>query len=401
MLVYTTTMRLSALLSLSALPDWKRRFVIFSLGCISLCLILLGAVLHSRQSSPLPVRLTIAETIELEPPPVAPEPVADEAAPKPEPQPAVTAAQETVNPPPRPPTPTVSPPQPAPQPAEIESTPRLTSPIPEPAGPIPEPEPQPPAVDIDARYPHISAEIKQLARNLDLTGYAKQVFYDHNPRIFDNAQELETDCANSLGNVQRVLYGCWSRHKINLLRAPYMEITAAHELLHALYYDNYRTHLDRQLIDQLDEVIALYPQEIQRILHIYQDHYRNIDINYQEWAYYNEIYAFIGSQFAAIPQELEDHYAGFFNDRQKVVSYYHQWQISNQQKELAASNVQADYDRQVDEYVRCLYWENDEAVCQNWNPQGVFDGFVDCLNSSQAKWDDCLAIKPPFKPYTP
>jgi chromosome segregation ATPase len=90
------------------------------------------------------------------------------------------------------------------------------------------------------------------------------------------------------------------------------EVTAAHEMLHAAYArmsDDERAKVDRLTA----EAVANLTDE--RILEVV-DNYRSDD----PASVPNELHSILGTEVSDLPQELEEHYARFFDDRQNVVN---------------------------------------------------------------------------------
>ena len=297
--------------------------------------------------------------------------------------------QAEATPPPQEPEPE---PEPKPKPEEIEETNNIVN------NPV---EPESREDHVDKQYPYISQEIKNLAKSLGLTYKAKKIFYDHNPQIYDRTDADGYDCNVESDSSTTIIYGCWEVDNIYILRTSSMETTVAHELLHAIYYnlflDGETSLLDEHLRDfKLDN-----PHKTQEILDLYTDHYDYENEDLRQWAEYNELHSFIATQFDNIPQELEDHYAEYFKNREEVLYFYERWQESFRQKSEEIEKI-ADYVRQQDEeYVRCAQnWDNTLEYCQAFQAdRDSYNTYGECLESHQTLFHECLKIRPEFLTY--
>jgi hypothetical protein len=111
-----------------------------------------------------------------------------------------------------------------------------------------------------------------------------------------------------------------------------VEVTAAHEMLHAAY--ERLSPEERQRVDALvDEAIAAIPEDDP----VYQDL-----ALYPESQLADEWHSRLGTEFADLPPALEQHYAVYFDDRSKVVEL-------NAQATAAFTELQAQIDALVAE----------------------------------------------------
>ena len=275
-------------------------------------------------------------------------------------------------------------------------------PIEEPENPVEEPVVEPPEEDsVDQSYPLIPREVKDLANRLGLTAEAKREFYNHEPSIFEDADAPGYDCGTSDSSTV-IIYGCWQIDRIYILRTSTMETTAAHELLHAIYYELY-LHNETDVLDQhLAKFKEDHPDKVQEILERYANHYDYGDETSRQWAEYNELHSFIGTQFPEIPQELEDHYAKYFKNRRKVANFYLNWEKSFERKNQENQSLQAIADKQREEYKKCLSdWNNTLEYCRTFDSDiDAYNTYSQCLASDKTLFSDCLYLKPEFIPYT-
>ena len=263
-----------------------------------------------------------------------------------------------------------------------------------------EPLPETPREDyVDRQYSHISQEIKNLANRLELTYEAKKELYDHNPQIFEDEQDEEYDCRTDADDI--VVYGCWRVNNIDILRTASMETTIAHELLHAIYYDLYQHNETEEINRYLEEFKASRPEEIRDILELYEGHYDYENLETRQWAEYSELHSFIGTQFFEISEDLERHYAKYFNNRRKLVEFYVDWQESFNLKQSEYQAITGYVHDQDVQYQKCFYnFNNSVENCQAFKTdREAYEAYGECLRTHLRKFDDCLSLKPEFLPY--
>jgi uncharacterized protein YfbU (UPF0304 family) len=164
------------------------------------------------------------------------------------------------------------------------------------------------------------AEISQLATDTNMNDYARKIFYVNKPD-----QQEKTAFTNSctVHAEQTIVLGCYKsgQRGIYLLKVTNPElkgieqVTAAHEMLHAAY-----DRLSESERDRINSLLNAYYREHkddEAIKQVLED-YKQAD----QHDLVNEMHSIFGTQIADLPAELNAHYAKFFTDRQKVVSYY-------------------------------------------------------------------------------
>lgn len=271
--------------------------------------------------------------------------------------------------------------------------------------PIPE-EPEPPVADeeeavdpLDEQYSYLSQEVKDLAKQLNLTRDAKKEFYDNDPHIFETGAEVDYDCKTESEAV--IIYGCWHVNNIDILRSSGMETTVAHELLHAIYY---RLH-DENQATELNALLEAFkqenPTEIAEILEFYKSHFTYESEEIRQWAEYSELHSFIGTQFAEIPQQLEEHYARYFNNRQQVVGFYTAWNASHEAKQREAEGINQVIGNQDNQIQNCLNDFKSSTECAPYKAdRPAYQAYLDCLQSHRTDfYADCVVLEPAFIAY--
>ncbi|MCY4088799.1 MAG: hypothetical protein OXF49_01565 [Candidatus Saccharibacteria bacterium] len=247
--------------------------------------------------------------------------------------------------------------------------------------------------NVDDEYPNLPINIKTLAQRLSFTDRAKIIFYDHNPKIFTDTSHPEFKCKNLENQDNIIIHGCWiSSQEIILLDTLLLETTAAHELLHAVYHKlstQERSHIN----DLINKVIEQNPDKIAEILALYP--------HLTESSKYDELHAFIGTEFRTIPFEFENHYAKYFKNRQTVVDFYQAVIDSHQAKNQALTNLQDIYNQQQTFYYKCTFDSNSNDCQDYWPDSDTYNLFSECLQDQATLWSDCQNLQPAKLPYPP
>ena len=258
-------------------------------------------------------------------------------------------------------------------------------------------ERQPPPTPIDDLFPQIPGEIKGLAARLGLTDEAKTILYNNEPELFDDADDPDYTCDdNSLGE-EVYVYGCWDhRGSIKLLRDNSTAITLAHELLHAVYYDFYVSYRNRDLDAWVNTAAAGDPEQTRIILAAYAEQIEGLSPRAGRYVKNTELHSFVGTQYANIPPELEEHYARYFKNRQVVLDIFNDWLEDTRAKlaERRKYNQQLLY--QAGEYQKCLQDPYaTAAACQPYLPdESQYLDYDKCLSSNKTFLTDCRDDRP-------
>ncbi len=186
------------------------------------------------------------------------------------------------------------------------------------------------------RYQPTSA-VEQVTSRAKLSDSGKFNFYAAQPSI-DDSNTFNAKCSRKESNT--AILGCYTDDRIYIYDVTdtrldgIKEVTAAHEMLHAVYQR--LSPSDKQSVDQLVEA------EYQKLL--------SNPTFAERMAFYartepgerdNELHSIIGTEVGSISPELEAHYAKYFNDRGQIVSMYNTYNsvfvsLSDQSKQLAA-----------------------------------------------------------------
>lgn len=192
-----------------------------------------------------------------------------------------------------------------------------------------------------------SSQIVALADQTTMTTDGRRIFYTTHPDIADK-DTFNAHCRDGAASEYSIVLGCYIStgklygnmylYDINDPRlSGVMQVTAAHEMLHAAY-------------DRLDD------KERQRIDALLQETYQNLPDGRvkQTIAQYeasdpasvpNELHSIIGTELGNLPPELETYYSRYFTNRAAIVRFSEQYEaeFSRRQDQVTA------YDRQLTE----------------------------------------------------
>jgi uncharacterized protein YdcH (DUF465 family) len=155
----------------------------------------------------------------------------------------------------------------------------------------------------------------EFANQTDMSEDGRQIFYSYKPVI--GTKEVGLDFCKNIGH-KRVFIGCFNSSKgifIQEITDPrlvgWMPVTAAHEMLHAAYYqllDEEKDQLNKDLHQFYDK---LKNPRIKNIIATLQSEFpHRVD---------SEIHSLLGTEVAKLSPRLEKHYSKFFIDRSIVV----------------------------------------------------------------------------------
>lgn len=188
--------------------------------------------------------------------------------------------------------------------------------------------------------------IVQLADQTTMVDSTRKLFYVNHPSLDDKAS-FNGHCRTT---EQSIVLGCYVAHQgIFLLDVKdprlngVIEVTSAHEVLHAAYErlsTNERTRIDRLT----EEYFATQTDE--RIKNTVEN-YRKSDPSVVP----NELHSILGTEVENLPTELESYYARYFSNRKQVVAFSKQYeqaftdlrnQVSKYDEQLTAMKAQID-----------------------------------------------------------
>lgn len=162
-----------------------------------------------------------------------------------------------------------------------------------------------------------SSQVKEISDRTGLTDKSKFIFYASHPSVEDK-DAFNEHCERR--EATSPILGCYGGQRIYIYDITddrldgIKEVTAAHELLHAVYE-------------------RLSPSEKERINTLLQDAYDNLaDVELKErmqyyeenepGEHYNELHSIIATEFPNIGSELDEYYAQYFANRRAIVDLH-------------------------------------------------------------------------------
>lgn len=170
-----------------------------------------------------------------------------------------------------------------------------------------------------------STEVATLTERLALTDAGWRVFLASEPTL-EASQHFNDQCAKVDHDDDHHVLGCFVGGKIHLfdiqderLRGV-IETTAAHELLHAVFYRlsaSEREDLAELLMGVYETLISEDPTLAERM---------SVYSHLSERSFANELHSVLGTEVRELPAWLEDHYAQWLSDRLGVVAMFESYQ---------------------------------------------------------------------------
>lgn len=166
-----------------------------------------------------------------------------------------------------------------------------------------------------------SPRVDEIAKAIDPTPLGQRTFFASQPTIGGREQFAEW-CAGVDHSEQGHVLGCFANRKIHLFEVTderlhgIVEVTAAHELLHAAFSrlgESERLALSKSLRATYEELTTADP-ELKERMSVYEQ--------LSDTAFANELHSVFGTEVSALPAELEEHYAKYFDDRQSILDMY-------------------------------------------------------------------------------
>lgn len=148
----------------------------------------------------------------------------------------------------------------------------------------------------------------------------RRYFYVSDPQI----NEKKTFNENCPTTEEASVLGCYTHQRIYIMRVEreeldgIMEVTAAHEMLHAAY--------DRLDGDTRSRITGLLEEEFdrqndERIARLMDRYEASGGSDVRQ----NELHSILPTQVAELSPELEEYYSRYFTDRSRVVDLYNQY----------------------------------------------------------------------------
>ena len=161
-----------------------------------------------------------------------------------------------------------------------------------------------------------SSHISAIEQRVTLTSAGRRIFYATSPEVQDSGQ-FNGSC-HSVERTTAIL-GCYYRDRIYLYNVQNSEldgaldVTAAHELLHAAYarLSTFEQHKVDGLVRAAYQKVKNEPT-LKRLMEYYKQAEPGAEIN--------ELHSILGTTIANLDSELERYYARYFTNRASIVT---------------------------------------------------------------------------------
>lgn len=190
------------------------------------------------------------------------------------------------------------------------------------------------------------AAVAQLADQDSMNSYTRHLFYLNKPQVLGTVTSFRHFCPE---NKDTIVLGCYHPNQNGIYiynvadptLAGVQQVTAAHEVLHAVY--GRLSHKDRQTLDnELNDFYhhGLTSQRVLAEVKIYQDT-EPADVM-------DEMSCTFGTELPSLPPALEAYYKRYFMDRQAIVAYEQQYEaaFASRQAVIKADDTQLSQQKQ-------------------------------------------------------
>ncbi|MBI1952293.1 hypothetical protein HYS42_01045, partial [Candidatus Saccharibacteria bacterium] len=216
--------------------------------------------------------------------------------------------------------------------------------------------------------------VANLATRGTMTDYGRHMFYVNRPQLITDSDTFRKDCTVA---EQTIVLGCYHPtqqgiyvYSVSDARlAGIVEVTSAHEMLHAAY--DRLSKRDKSSVDKmLDDYYKkdLHDQRILDTIEAYKKSEPNDIIN--------EMHSIFGTEIANLPSQLEDYYKRYFTNRQAVVAF-----SQNYENEFTSRSAKAaQYEKQLNDLKTKINTEENNLKAQ-----------LAGINAEQARLDSLKA----------
>jgi hypothetical protein len=168
------------------------------------------------------------------------------------------------------------------------------------------------------------AAVVQLADQDTMTSYTRHLFYLNRPQLLPTVSGFRADCPE---DEDTIVLGCYHPEQdgifIYQIQNPTLygvqQVTAAHEVLHAVYgrlNSKAKASLDTELQNYYEH--DLHDARVLAEVQIYQ--------KTEPTDVFDEMSCTFGTEVANLPASLEAYYKQFFTNRQAIVAYEQRYQ---------------------------------------------------------------------------
>lgn len=179
-----------------------------------------------------------------------------------------------------------------------------------------------------------SADVASISESAHFSDKGEFYFYASNPTI-DAASEFNQHCERQ--ETQTAILGCYANRQIYIFNVdnPQLdgirEVTAAHEMLHAVW--------ERMSLDDQKRIGNLLEEQYEKLNNPALDERMDYYERNQPGERANELHSILATEHTDLGIELEKHFSQFFSDRSKVVELHARYQtvfdsLTNQADEL-------------------------------------------------------------------
>ncbi len=234
--------------------------------------------------------------------------------------------------------------------------------------------------------------VEGIQEAIALTTSGDRVFLASRPTIGDREQ-FSTWCADVDHSEEGHVLGCFAENRIRLFDVTderlsgVVEVTAAHELLHATYSRlsaSEREHLSEELNEAYESLIADDPTLEERM---------SVYAQLPATAFANELHSVLGTEVRNLPDALEAHYEQWFTNRAKIVDWYDSYhsvftELTERANALSAEleALRTDIEQRSADYDAAVRQFNaDAAEFKARNERFEFDGQPELFNQLRAE----------------
>lgn len=234
-----------------------------------------------------------------------------------------------------------------------------------------------------------TSEIERIAQRTTMNDTGTFYFYASKPSI-EGAQTFNSSCQRK--EESSAILGCYTNNRIfvydvsNAQLDGIKEVTAAHEMLHAVY--------QRMSPTEKDRINTLLEAEYAKL--------QNDENLSERMAFYarteagerdNELHSILGTEVLELNSELEEHYAKYFTDRKSLATLYSKYaevfdglkakadSLSSQLKELGETieSETAEYNQTVSQLNTDIQRFNSRASSGFYANRAEFDSARNAL----------------------
>lgn len=184
-----------------------------------------------------------------------------------------------------------------------------------------------------------TADVVQLAERAQMNDKGTFYFYASEPQL-DGTAKFNEVCKRQEEN--SAILGCFSNGKIFVYNIAderlngVEEVTAAHEMLHAVY-----TRLSASEKEQVNQLIDTEYQKLLKSedaeLKERMEYYARTEPGERD----NELHSIIGTEVGAVSNELEDYYKKYFTNRQAIVALHDSYSSKFDELEQSSSTLRS------------------------------------------------------------